>query len=383
MTPHTILWLSVIDWDAAWDGQQALALRLAREGHTVTFVETPGVRSVERRDWGRLTRRLRNRLRGGVRGFQPLADNLWLLSPVLLPFPGRTWADRINKGLMTFSLRRLPAAGPEAPLMVWTFLPTPLAVQVVQKVRPDRLVYYCVNDVVQNPSGAAPGTVEAEQWLVRRATHVFVTSKDLAGERKRLNPRTTYLPAGADVAPFLRSWPEPGDLARLPRPRICFFGTLDVWLDQDLLIEVATTFSNASLVLIGPVRWDVSRLLARPNVHWLGPRPHDALPAYLHHVDLCLIPYRITPYTRTIHPVKTYEALATGKPLVATALPELEQYSELVTVAEDASAFLRGIAESLAETDPLLAERRREIARQNTWDARYRLIQEKLPELAP
>ena len=195
MTPHTILWLSVIDWAAAWDGQQALALRLASDGHAVTFVETPGVRSMARRDWTRLIRRLRNRVRGGVQGFRQLARNLWLLSPVLLPFPGRLWADRLNERLLMLSLRHLPTCGPGAPLMVWTYLPTPLAVQVVQALRPARLIYYCVNDIVQNPSGVAPGTVLAEQWLVRRASHVFATSKELYTERKGLNPDITYLPA--------------------------------------------------------------------------------------------------------------------------------------------------------------------------------------------
>jgi glycosyltransferase involved in cell wall biosynthesis len=379
---YTVIWLAVIDWDAPWQGQQTLASRLAADGHSVTFVETPGVRAVARRDWGRLRQRLGNRLRGGALGYRLLADNLWLLSPVLLPLPGRVWADRFNRWLMMLSLRHVPSCGPDAPLMVWTYLPTPLAVHLVQGLRPARLVYHCINDTARNPAGVAPGPLEAEDWLVRQADHVFATSRVLYTERKAKNGHTTYLPEAADIGPFVQPRLEPEELVALPHPRICFFGTLDVWLDQQLLVRVALAFADASLVLIGPARCDLSRLQRLPNVHLLGPRPHDALPAYIQHMDVLIIPYQINDYTVNVHPVKTYEALATGKPLVTTGLPELEPYAGAVTVAHDADAFLEGIARGLSESEAMLAQRRREIAEQNTWDARYQIVKEQLPELA-
>jgi glycosyltransferase involved in cell wall biosynthesis len=382
MTRYTVLWLSVIDWHAPWDGQQALAWRLAADGHTVTFVETPGVRTVTSRDWHRLIRRLGNRVQGGLRGFRPLAQNLWLFSPVLLPFPGHAWADRINRQLMLFSLRQMPFSAPAMPLLVWTYLPTPLAIQLIGDLQPARLVYYCYNDIVNNPAGVAPGTRESEIWLVRHADHVFATSRQMVAERRTLNPHTTYMPAGADIVPFLQQWPEPDDLAPLPHPRLLFFGALDVWLDQELLTRVAQTIPHATVILIGPARCNLDRMRHLPNVHLLGPRTHDELPAYLHHADLFLIPYQVNAYTANIHPVKTYEALATGKPLVTTALPELEAYQGPVTVAHDADAFIRGIEQGLAEDDPAQAGRRRSIAHRNTWDSRYQTIKEHLPDLA-
>jgi glycosyltransferase involved in cell wall biosynthesis len=184
------------------------------------------------------------------------------------------------------------------------------------------------------------------------------------------------------MAPFMEPRPEPADLAALPQPRICFFGTLDVWLDQELLSHVAAAFPAASLILIGPVRYSPDRLLRFPNVHLLGARSHELLPGYLQHMDVLIIPYQLTTYTANVHPVKTYEALATGKPLVTTNLPELRPYAGPVTVAQDSDAFLAGIAAGLVEADPALVEARRALARQNTWDARLRVIKEKLPELA-
>jgi glycosyltransferase involved in cell wall biosynthesis len=382
MRHYTILWLAVIDWDAPWQGQQTLATRLAADGHAVTFVETPGVRRIARRDWHRVWTRLRNRAGGGLWGFRPLAKNLWRLSPVLIPLPGRGWADAINRRVLRASLRRLPTCDAGAPLMIWSYLPTPLAVRLVQDLRPARLIYCCINATTQNPAGIAAGSLEAEDWLVRHADHVFATSRQLAEERRPKNPHTTYLPEAADVVPFMVSRTEPADLTGLPRPRICFFGTLDVWLDQDLLSRVAAAYPQAAIVLIGPIRCDLDPLRCLPNVHLLGARSHDSLPGYLQHMDVLIIPYQITPYTATVHPVKTYEALATGKPLVTTDLPELRPYTGPVTVARDEEGFLAGIAAALAETDPTAVEARRALARQNTWDARMRVIKEKLPELA-
>lgn len=382
MSRYTILWLSVNEWDAAWDCQQILAHRLAAEGHAVTFVETLGVRSATRRDWRRLVGRLRKRLQAGLRGFRPLARNLWLFSPVLLPVPGRPWADSINQRLLMFSFRRLPMPEPGAPLMVWTYLPTPLAVRLVKRLQPTRWVYYAIDDVAHNPAGVAPGLAQAEAWLASHADQVFTTSQELFARQRVRNPNTTYLPGAVDIAPFVEPRPEPADLASLPHPRICFFGTLDLRVDQDLLARVATAHPDSAVVLLGPVKCDVGRLRELANVYLLGARSHDLLPAYLQHMDLFVIPYKITPYTVSIHPVKTYEALATGKPLVTTDLPELRPLAGAISVTEDQDAFVAAVGRGLAEADPALSQRRREIARQNTWDARYRVIKEKLPGLA-
>jgi len=379
---YTILWLAVMDWDGPWQGQQALASRLAAAGHSVTFVETPGIRSATGRDWPRLVRRLRKRLRGGLWGFYPLAENLWLHPPVLLPFPGRPWADALNRRLLLASLRRTPAPGPDAPLLLWTYLPTPLVVRLVQDLRPARLVYYCIDDVARNPKGAAPGIPAAEDRLLRQADQVFVTSRRLYAERQPKNPNITYLPEAADIGPFITPTAEAPDLAPFPRPRIGFFGTLDARLDLDLIARIAQAYPQAAVILIGPIRTDLGPLRRLPNIHLLGARPHEDLPAYVQHMDVLIIPYRLTPYTQNVHPVKTYEALATGRPLVTTALPELQQYAGVITVAEDADAFLEGIAAGLAEADPALVRARQNLARQNTWDARYRVILEKLPDLA-
>ena len=378
----TVLLLAVIDWDAPWQGAQTLARRMAADGHTVLFTETLGVRAPGRRDWRRLAGRLQKRLAGGRWGWRPLTiggrpvKNLWLMSPVLLPLPGRRWADRLNLRLLLSSLRHRP--GPE-PLLLWTFLPTPIVVDLVRALEPARVVYHCVDDIANNPAGVAPGLVEAERWLVGRADHVLATARSLYEARRAHNPRTLYLPDGAEIGPFGEAWPEPADLAARPRPRICFAGTIDERVDLGLVAQVAEAHPQAAVVLIGPTKVDVGRLERLPNVHLLGQRSHQVLPAYLVHSDVLMIPYRLSAYTAHIHPAKTYEYLATGKPLVVTDLPELRPYAGPVVVAPTGEAFLAGVAAGLAETPAAgLAEARRQIAGQNSWELRYRIIRQEI-----
>ena len=369
----TVIMLAVIEWDAPCQGAQILAGRLAGScphGYRVVFVETLGLRSAGRRDWRRLRRRLRGRARGPLR---PLGDNLWLHSPVLLPWPGRRWADALNARLLTRSLQPVLQ---QRPLVLWTYLPTSIVHRLADGWRPERLVYHCTDDMVNNPAGISPGLLDSEDRLVRRADRVLATARGLYEPRQAKNPRTLYLPDGGEIGPFLLPAPEPADLAQLPHPRMLFFGTIGQQLELGLLARLADDHPAGSLVLVGPLKTDLGPLRGRPNVHLLGQRPHDALPGYLQHSDVLLIPYRITPYTANIHPAKTYECLATGRPLVTTDLPELWPYSGPVMVARDAAEFLAGVAAGAAEQDPALAEARREIARQNTWDQRYRVIQE-------
>jgi hypothetical protein len=388
MDPLTVLCLAVIDWEAPWQGAQTLATRLAADGHTVLFTETLGVRAAGRRDWRRLARRVRNRLAAGRWGFRQVAvggrpvENLWLFSPVLLPFPGRPWADGLNRRLLLASLRHRP--GP-APLLLWTFLPTPIVAGLIRDLAPARVVYHCVDDIASNPAGVAPGLEAAEAWLVGRADHVLATSRSLYEARRARNPATLYLPDGADVEPFMEDWPEPADLAVLPRPRICFAGTIDERVDLALVAEVAAAHPEAAVVLIGPLTVDGRPLRRLPNVHLLGQCPHAALPAYLRHCDVLMIPYHVSAYTVHIHPAKTYECLATGRPLVVTDLPELRPYAGPVVVARDRAGFLRGVAAGLAEGAAgsslevgALREERQRIARRNSWDARYRVIRQEI-----
>jgi glycosyltransferase involved in cell wall biosynthesis len=153
-------------------------------------------------------------------------------------------------------------------------------------------------------------------------------------------------------------------------------------LDVQLLLDLARSRRDWSFALVGPIgagdpSTDVSPLAAEPNIHLLGLRPYEALPQVLRGADAALIPYSLNELTASIFPMKVYEYLAAGLPVVATPLPSLAGVEGLVT-ADDAPATAAALDHLLAEDGPEARAERTRIAAGHSWDARIDEIAEAL-----
>jgi glycosyltransferase involved in cell wall biosynthesis len=165
----------------------------------------------------------------------------------------------------------------------------------------------------------------------------------------------------------------------VPKPRLCFFGTLGWWVNYDILIQFAHTHPNWSVVLIGPTKTDVSALSEIPNVVLLGAKAHAALPAYLHVMDVLCIPYLVDEFTRGVFPAKLFEALSTGKPMVATPITELMTYADVITITEPDN-FVNNVVAALSDDTPAKQEARLSLARANSWVTRIAYIRHLLTQ---
>ncbi len=169
--------------------------------------------------------------------------------------------------------------------------------------------------------------------------------------------RIHHVPHGAPT-PFLAARPlerpadAPSDLAKLPRPYLGYVGSLEDRVDWELLGKLSRDFPHASIVVVGrlgdpvPEPWwkACSRFLARPNVHALGWRPQDEIARYYQAFDVCLIPYRIDhPFNRACNPTKIMDAMGSGRPIVATALPECRLHTERFHVVESDCEFTAAV----------------------------------------
>jgi UDP-galactopyranose mutase len=217
-----------------------------------------------------------------------------------------------------------------------------------------------------------------ERRLLERADRVYVTSPGLLASKGGVNPRTALSPNGVDYRAFSSAAPEPGDLARIPRPRVGYVGVLKEQLDWDLLSTLATRRPDWSFVLVGPARKGhdsvherLAALRRRPNVHLLGPRDPVALPGYLQGLDVTLLPYRRNAYTDCINPLKLYEALAAGTPVVASRLRTLEAFAPVITLADAHEDWPAAIDRTLSgeARDPSRRRARQAAARPYDWDA--------------
>jgi glycosyltransferase involved in cell wall biosynthesis len=196
-----------------------------------------------------------------------------------------------------------------------------------------------------------------EQSLLRKADLVVVSAQSLLESKSPYNAHTVLVRHGVQFDHFARalhpSTIVPADIASLPKPVIGYFGLMaDDWIDVDLLAKVAERFSSGSLVLIGKATTDMSKVAKLPNVHLIGRKPFEELPAYCKGFDVALNAFPINDVTLNANPLKVREYLAAGLPVVSSRIPEVEVLGDLVHVGDDHEGFLRGIEEALRDPGP-------------------------------
>lgn len=371
---YDIICISSIDWDFIWQGHQEIMSRLAADGHRILYVENTGVRQPRVSDIGRIRERIRNWWRS-TKGFRQERQNLFVYSPLVLPFPYSRIARWFNGQLMARSLTRwMRAAGFSRPV-VWTFLPTPLVLEVIRQLEPVITIYHCV-DEFSSSSSSARRIVASEEQLFKRADLVFVTSDKLRERAARYNSNVHLFPSGVNIEAFANDGPAetPADVQSLPKPIVGYVGGLHQWVDQQLIATAAEQLPGVSFVMVGPEQADVSVLRRHRNIHLLGQRSHGELAAYLAAFDVTLVPYRLTDYTENVYPVKMNEYLAMGKPVIATDLAEVrrfnQEHGDVIRIVRDAPSMAAAIRELVPPAAPEIIERRKAVARSNSWHNR-------------
>ena len=224
----------------------------------------------------------------------------------------------------------------------------------------------------------SPEVVKAyDDELTRRADLVITTSTSLRVSRQALNPHTYTVFNAADVELFNQALdstsPLPQDLEAIPAPRIGVVGVHDYRLDVDALETLVRSDPSWHVVLIGPLRVghaDEARLRGLATVHLLGDKPREELPSYLKGLSVALVPYKACELTRNIFPLKLFEYLAAGLPVVAGGLPELERYSGTVGLAHELADYPVLVRAAIAGDSPEQRDARVALAADNSWDNR-------------
>ena len=238
----------------------------------------------------------------------------------------------------------------------------------------DAAIYYCVDEWSMFGYLNREQTVAAETLLLQKVDAVFAINAALADAKRAQNEHTFLAPHGVDHAQFARALDPtlavPADLEALPHPRIGFYGTLRDWVDLDLIAYLAKQRPSWSIALIGQALDDLGPLRDLPNVHLLGQKKHDELPAYCKGFDVGLIPYRLGERMQFVNPLKLREYLSAGVPVVSTAVPEVLRYAHLAHVAHDPPSFLAAVERALGEGDPAARAARSAAMTSETWAAR-------------
>jgi glycosyltransferase involved in cell wall biosynthesis len=325
------------DWGAHPSSTQHLVSHLKRD-RRVVWVNSIGLRRPRPtlRDIGRMAQKLRAM---GQTTMPTAAGEPIVLNPRVLPLPGNPIARSLNRRLLAGRLRAVMAERGLRRPVLWASLPT--AVDVVGAIDERAVVYYCGDDFGSLAGVDHDAVTVLEAELAERADLILAASTRLA--EKFPAHKTRLLSHGVDAIGFQQPLPRPVDLPT-GKPIAGFYGSIANWLDVELMAEVASALAHWDFVLIGPVQTDVAKLRCLPNVHFLGAKAHGALPAYVQHWQVSLLPFRDSPQIRACNPLKLREYLAVGKPVVATDFPALDGYRAVVQVASSAAGFCEAIS---------------------------------------
>ncbi|MFT3696309.1 MAG: glycosyltransferase [Kofleriaceae bacterium] len=324
---------------------------------------------------GKIVRKLREFAQGPVN----VENDLWVYTPLALPFPHSSVARALNRQVLRATIRMLRLRLGIKEFQLWTFLPN--VGDYVGTLGEASSVYYCVDEWSMFGYLNREQTVAAEKVLLEKVDAVFAINHALAEAKRRVNPNTFESPHGVDWAAFAAAvdgLKVPADLEAIPHPRLGFYGTLRDWVDFDLIAEVARRRPDWHVVLLGQQLTDVSKISGLPNVHLLGQKPHHELPAYCKGFDVGIIPYRIDERMEYVNPLKLREYLSAGLPVVSTAVPEVKRVGA-ARIATTADEWIAAVEASLADKTTR-ADRSAQM-KNETWAGRVARVEESLKRL--
>ena len=250
-----------------------------------------------------------------------------------------------------------------------------------------KIAYDCVDDSLSFPEFARSKYRDVEIELIKSSSVCVATSKLLVDKIIKYNPKCTYVPNGVDFEHFNSVMKAAesslnSEVSGLKHPVIGFIGAVFDWIDVDLIVKLAQVHPEYTVLLVGPVNYAKQKLETQPNIVMVGTKPYESLPSYLSNIDVCLIPFKINNITLASNPIKMYEYLAAGKPVISTALPEvISNASDVVYIGTDEQDFLRKVEAAIKENSNEATQGRVEFARKNSWENRVEVINQLLNEL--
>jgi UDP-galactopyranose mutase len=355
-----LLVFSHLRWDFVYQRPQHLLSRAARS-HRVIFIEEPIVDPsgvfVSKVD------------RGGVNVVVPHLPE------------GRAGSEHEQlRGVVAELVTELAVRAPA----LWYYTPMALPWTRALHETASLVVYDCM-DHLAGFRGAPPGLIELERELMNASDLVFTGGASLHQAKSNDHSSAYCFPSSVDVAHFgraRRTSTEPSDQLAIAHPRIGYFGVLDERIDWDLLARVAHSRPDWHFVLVGPTaKVNPDDLPIAPNIHYLGPKRYEDLPAYLASWDVAMMPFARNEATRYISPTKTPEYLAGGRPVASTSITDVvELYARkgLVEIGDTPAQFIAAIERALNQDVEDLCARADAFFADQSWDRTWTQMEDLL-----
>jgi glycosyltransferase involved in cell wall biosynthesis len=352
-----------------------LMRRFARAGNKVIFVNSisMGLASVKSKD---LVPRIARKLKSYAKLARTTAEGITVVSPAVIPFFGSRAATIANRRLLSSQISGLARRRGFSKPILWIAIPT--AIEVVGRLDEQLVIYHVSDKYDANTMDHAtdPAFIRRlHERAIEAADLIFYSSRKLLAEASRSQERSHLLEQAVDFDHWARindgEVTVAAEVAKIPGPRIGYFGAIEPWLiDQELIRQAAREWPDWNWIFIGNKSrgLDIESL---PNVHFLPPVSYEDLPSYAAGFDVCVLPWSTeVTFTSYGSAIKVREYLASGKPVVIAPLPEYESMSDVLRIGRTRDQFLNLVEEALQEKGTELVRARQDAVRSGTWDAR-------------
>lgn len=329
--------------------------------------------------------------------------NLFLYQPIVFLHdhlaPLVPAATKLNKEVLSYQISKIidKLGLRKNNLVAW--ISDPIQEEYLGLIGEKISIYDCFDDYFAHVGNSFFRSISQfmlrETRILRKVDIVFTVSKKLYEDKSKFNNNTYLVPNAVDQLLFGKASDQstmiPSNLSNVSHPIIGMIGNLNQRIDFDLIRHLAVAHPEWSIVIVGGWRGAnanfinsscIKGLKKTANVHWMGHQPLEMLPNYLKAFDVCLIPYvPDDPFNISCSPLKAYEYLATGKPIVSSSLPSVHEYSEVIRIGRNHEEFEKEIILALDEKGEL-QERRKKLAKDNSWDKRaeetYNILQNQI-----
>ena len=340
MKNASIVILSSDDW--GWKtSKYQLSTRFARD-NKVLFVSSVGFRAptVSKQDFSRII----NKLTNFFKGVKNVAPSLYVITPLVIPFRKNALVTLVNNFILKLQIRRAMRSLTIKDPYLFVFSQNWL--EIAKQLPRKKTIYYCVDEHSGFKGIDSEKFIQNDKKMAQLADIVICSSRKLQLQKKEFNKSTYYIPHGVNYELFSRTVYDttlaiPQDIANLPTPIIGFFGHISYdWIDSGLLKYVASAKPEWTILLIGKYSMSPDEFADFKNIQIIGERDYDDLPAYCKAITVAIIPFVKSMLTDNCNPLKLYEYLSAGLPVVSTDIPEVRTFWNLVHIAGSHEEFL-------------------------------------------
>ena len=320
-----------------------------------------------------LMSRIVRKLKSVAKCLRQPEKNLYVFSPVFLPLQGKTAIDVVNNALLKLQIKMAcRLTGLSKPTILW--LENIRAADIMNCFSPVFKIYN-VSDLFASSSYIANQQIQ-RQWenrIFQESNLVICVSKELYAMKRAERENVFYVPHGVDFDLFQQAAQRKDEkfkeLADVRRPIAGYFGTLTAHNDIELLLWCARNLSDVSFVFAGQITGgDYSELKKLDNVYFLGRIPYEKIPQLCVNFDVCMLQWKMSKWIESCNPLKMFEYMASGKPIVSVAIKEAMQYADVISMAHNKEEFCKAIHWELQNDTKERSQRRIEIAAKHCWD---------------